>query len=202
MWISCRQDYRGKQKRKNTAALAADVIGFSSAVLSLKKKKKRKTDTRNMFCCAILFCTFPEIQGVGYRKNPVREGRSAFSVRGLEKPLGRMEGKWQGLSYFLSFFSLLSIIWEKGQIGGGRGVILLGVSQRSLLGRKQWQGDSGHICVLAHSETTAHASGAPPHPGGHRVRQKSVRLFSVSYCASLLYYIFQNTGRKPELTAN
>ena len=66
--------------------------------------KKRKTDTRNMLCCAILFCTFPEIQGVGYRKNPVREGRSAFSVRGLEKPLGRMEGKRQGLSYFLSLF--------------------------------------------------------------------------------------------------
>lgn len=57
-----------------------------------------------MLCSAILFCTFPEIQGVGYRKNPVREGRSAYSVWGLENPLGGMEGKRQGLSYFLSFF--------------------------------------------------------------------------------------------------
>lgn len=90
-----------KTTRKNTAALAADVTVFSSVFVSLKK---RKTDTRNMLCYAILFCTFPEIQGVGYRKNPVQEGRSAFSVRGLEKTLGGMEGKRQGLSYFLSFF--------------------------------------------------------------------------------------------------
>lgn len=89
--------------------MAADVIGFSSVFLSLKK---RKTDTRNMLCCAILFCTFPEIQGVGYRKNPVRERRSAFSIWGLEKPLVGMEGKRWGLSYFLSF-SLFSPSFEK-----------------------------------------------------------------------------------------
>lgn len=90
-------------QKKNTAALGADVTGFSSVFVSLFKKKK--TNTRNILCCVILFCTFPEIQGVGHKKkNPVREERSAFSVQGLEKPLGGMEGKRQGLSYFLSLF--------------------------------------------------------------------------------------------------
>lgn len=67
-----------------------------------------------MLCCAILFCTFPDVQVVGYRENPIPEERSAFNVQCLEKPLGVMEGNRQGLSYFLSCFSFLSIIWEKG----------------------------------------------------------------------------------------
>ncbi len=88
------------------------LMSLDSQVFLSVSLKKRKTNTRNTLCCAILFCTFPEIQGIGYRNNPVWEGRSAFSVLGLEKPLGGMEGKRQGLSYFLSFF-LFSPSFEK-----------------------------------------------------------------------------------------
>lgn len=88
------------------------LMSLDSQELFVTQKTKTNTNRRNMLCYAILFCTFPEIQGVGYRKNPVWEGRSAFSVRGLEKSLGGMEGKRQSLSYFLSFF-LFSPSFEK-----------------------------------------------------------------------------------------
>lgn len=91
---------------KNTAALAADVTGFSSFL----SQKKKKTNARNMLCCAILFCTFPDVHVVGYRENPIQEERSAFNVQGLEKPLGVMKANRQGLRYFLTCFSFLSII--------------------------------------------------------------------------------------------
>lgn len=148
IWKPGRWSYRGKQTRKNTTTLAADVIRFSSVFWL---SEKRKTDTRNMLSCAILFCTFPEIQGVGYRKkkikNPVRDGRSKFSFWGLEKPLGGMEGKRQGLSCFLSFFSLLfSPSFEKKKKKRLRSGcwIFLGVSPCFL----QKQQDSGHTCVF------------------------------------------------------
>lgn len=72
--------------------------------LKKQNKQKQKMNTRHILCSVILFCTFPEIQGAGHHKNPVQEERSFFSVQGLEKPLGGMEGKRPGLSYFLSFF--------------------------------------------------------------------------------------------------
>lgn len=116
----------------------------SQVFFVFQKKKKRKTNTRNMLCCTILFCTFPEIQGVGHRKNAVGDGRSAFSVRGLEKPLGGMGGKRQGLSYFLSFFRFSpSFERKKKVVVGWRGASSSLVSLQPLLQRKQQHEESG-----------------------------------------------------------
>ena len=131
------------------------LMSLDSQVFCLKKKKK--TNARNMLCCAILFCTFPDVHVVGYRENPIQEERSAFNVQGLEKPLGVMKANRQGLRYFLTCFSFLSIIWGKG-LGWWRG---WGLYPPWSNPREQWQEDSGRTCVLQQNGATARASGAP-----------------------------------------
>lgn len=143
--------------------------------LSQNNKKRKNTDTWNMLYSAILFCTFPEIQGVGYRKNPVWEGRSAFNVRRLEKPLGGMERKRQGLCCFLSFFLFSPSFQKKVAVAGGW--ILLGVSQWPLRGRKQWPED-----VAKTGKILMHLV-----PQGHGVIQK------MSICCVLVsVFVHQN----------
>lgn len=115
----CRSEYRASGENKKGKTLQPWLLMSLDSQVFFVPPQKRKTSTRNMLCCAILFCTFPEIQGVGYRKNPVWEGRSAFSARGLEKPLSEIEGKRQGLSYFLSFFFSLHHLRK----GLGRGAL-------------------------------------------------------------------------------
>lgn len=149
-------------------------MSLDSQVLFCLWKKKRKTDTRNMLCCAILFCTFPEIQGVGYRKNPVGEGTSALSVRGLEKPLDGIEGKRQGLSYFLSFFFFSPSFWEKA---------LTSLECRSGHGWEgsKWQEYSERTCVLQQNETTVHTSGAWG-SWGHAKKMRTCQYVCVLLC--------------------
>lgn len=114
--------------------------------LSLFFFKKRKTNTRNILCRVILFCTFPEIQGVGHKKKSSSRGKVSLQCSRSGKTI-RWNGREETRSkLFPLFFSFLSIILEK--VWGWGGFILLGVFQPSLLGRKQWQVDSGDACVL------------------------------------------------------
>lgn len=98
----------GKEKRKNSSL--GCWCHWILKCFSVSQKEENWHKKYVVLCYPVLYISWnPRCR---YRKNPVRERRSAFSIWGLEKPLVGMEGKRWGLSYFLSF-SLFSPSFEK-----------------------------------------------------------------------------------------
>lgn len=128
--LNTRQEYRRKgQKTLQPWALMS--LNFQ-VFLSLSTNQHKKYIMPRY---PVLYISLNPRCKVQNKKNPVQKERSALSVQGLEKPLGGMEGKRQGLSYFLSFF-LFSPSFQRRI--GGRGAL----SSSECSSRPCWEGSN------------------------------------------------------------
>lgn len=81
LWRATVGLYRIQKKTKKGKTLQPWVLMSLDFQVFLSLFLKKKTNTRNILCCVILFCTFPEIQGVGHKKKKKSSSRGKVSLQ-------------------------------------------------------------------------------------------------------------------------
>lgn len=135
--------------------------------LSLFFFKKRKTNTRNILCRVILFCTFPEIQGVGHKKKSSSRGKVSLQCSRSGKTI-RWNGREETRSKLFPLFFFFSL--HHFREGLGLGGLYPPWSVPAITAGKEAMTSGLGRCLC-----TAHASGR------HRVTRSCKKCLSVVY---------------------